>query len=212
MSNLFPIFINIHDKKCVVVGGGAVAERKIKTLLKYGARVVVISPDITEGIKKLVELKKISYIQKSYSINDIKDALLVVAATSDTTVNEQILRDAPFLVNPVENLSIQARTNNIRYIVPSILQKGDLTIAISTNFPAISKTIKGEIKNFYGKDFALYLKYLKKLRKELKGKILNQKRRKKIFIKIASKEIVSILRQKGFKKTKEEIDKIINET
>ncbi len=210
MSALFPVLIDIKGKKCVVIGGGVVAERKIKTLLKYGAHITVISPKITKSIEKLIQSNKISHIKKLYEKDDLKDALIVVAATSDRSVNEQIVRDAKFLVNNVEKGEDYIKTNNIKYIVPAILQKEELTIAISSEFPALSRTIREEIKKYYGKEFALYIRYLKKLRRELKKKISDTKKRRKIFREIASKEIVSILRQYGFKKAKEEIDRIIN--
>ncbi len=217
MSALFPVFIDIKGKKCVVIGGGKVAERKIKTLLKYKARVIVISPEITEEIKKLVSSGKVNYIKKEYSKNDIKDALLVVAATSDTKINAQIVKDAKFLVNNVTKEALQLNsqgkhTKNIEYIVPAIFTKGDLTVAISTQFPSLSRVLRDEIKDVYGKDFAYFLKYLKKLRKDTKRKIKDSKIRQELFKKITSKKIVSNLKQYGFKKTKEEIDRIIDET
>ncbi|MCX8034371.1 MAG: NAD-binding protein [Thermodesulfovibrio sp.] len=211
MSNFFPIFIDIKGKKCVVVGGGTVAERKIKKLLKYGADITVISPDITHNIQKLVEKGKIEYLRKNYSKNDIKNAFLVIAATSDSKINTQILKNAQFLVNSVEKKEIVKKTNNIEFIVPAIFEKGHLKIAVSTEFPALSRTIKEELQYNYGKEFALYLKFLKTLRKEIKDKIKDSKKRQKLFKKIASKQIVSILRQYGFKRAKEEIDRIINE-
>lgn len=212
MSDLFPVFIEIKDKKCVVIGGGVVAERKIKTLLNYGANIMVISPKITKSIEKLIQSNKISHIKKLYTKDDLKDALIVVAATSNSAVNKQIVKDAKFLVNSVEKREEYIKNDNIKYIVPAIFEKEGLIVAISTEFPALSKTLREEIKKYYGKDFALYIKYLKKLRGELKEKISDAKKRRKIFREIASKEIVSILRQDGFRKAKEEIDRIINES
>lgn len=212
MSDLFPVFIEIKDKKCVVIGGGVVAERKIKTLLNYGANIMVISPKITKSIEKLIQSNKISHIKKLYTKDDLKDALIVVAATSNSAVNKQIVKDAKFLVNSVEKREDYIKNDNIKYIVPAIFEKEGLIVAISTEFPALSKTLREEIKKYYGKDFALYIKYLKKLRGELKEKISDAKKRRKIFREIASKEIVSILRQDGFRKAKEEIDRIINES
>lgn len=212
MSDLFPVFIEIRDKKCVVIGGGAVAERKIKTLLNYGANITVISPKITKGIEKLIRSNKISHLKKTYTKNDLKDASIVVAATSNSAVNKQIVEDARFLVNSVEGRKDYIRNDSIRYIVPAIFEKEGLIVAISTEFPALSKTLREEIKKYYGKDFASYIKYLKKLREELREKISDAKKRRKIFREIASKEIVSILRQNGFRKAKEEIDRIINES
>lgn len=211
MYNFLPILINIKGKKCVVIGGGKVAERKIKTLLKYGADITVVSPDITEKLKKIIQKGKIKYLKKNYSKQDLKDAFLVVAATSDSKVNSQIQKDAKFLINCVDKKENFEESNNVEYIVPAVFEKENLKIAISTEFPALSKTIKKELNEIYGKEFALYLKYLKKIRKVIKEKIGDSKERQRLFRRIASNKIVSILRQCGFKKAKEEIDRIIRE-
>lgn len=211
MSNLFPVFIDITNKKCVVVGGGFVAERKIKTLLKYGAKVTVVSPNITEKINKLYLEGKITYLKKHYEKKDIRDAFLVVAATSSRQTNAQILRDAKFLVNVVEKISLNSQAKNVQYTVPAIFEKANLKMAISTEFPALSRLIKDELNHFFGKDFASYVRYLNKIRNQVKQKINDSRHRQRIFRKIASKKIVSIVRQYGFKKAKKEIERIINE-
>ncbi|MGC8937691.1 MAG: precorrin-2 dehydrogenase/sirohydrochlorin ferrochelatase family protein [Thermodesulfovibrio sp.] len=210
MAKLFPAFIDIKGKKCVVVGGGRVAERKIKTLLHYGARITLISPEINENIRKIVEKGQIEYIKKQFSKEDIDDAILVVAATSDEKLNAQIVKNAKFLENCVTATDV-SEIGGLLYNVPAIFNKADLTIAISTDFPALSKLLRDEISKSYGKEFALYLRYLKKLRKEIQKKIPETKRRQEIFKKIASKKIVSILKQYGFKKAKQEVEKILNE-
>ncbi|GAQ95103.1 precorrin-2 dehydrogenase [Thermodesulfovibrio aggregans] len=210
MTRLFPIFVDIKDKKCVVVGGGKVAERKIKTLLRYGAKVTLVSPEINENIRRIVEKGQIEYIKKEYDKEDIKDAYLVVASTSDEKLNSQIAKDARFLINCVSG-KCSLNTNGLLYNVPAILNKGDLTIAVSCEFPSLSRVIKDEISEIYGREFALYLKYLKKLRKEIQKKISDSKRRQAIFKMIASKKVVSILKQYGFKEAKKEVDRIINE-
>lgn len=210
MAKLFPILVNIKDKKCVVIGGGQVAERKIKTLLKYGAKVTLISPEISENLRKIVEKGQIDYIKRKYRKKDIEDAFLVVAATSDEKLNVRIAKDAKFLVNCVSG-QFPASINGLIYNVPAVFEKADLTVAVATQFPALSRLIRDEISKLYGKEFALYLKYLKTLRKEIQKKIPETKRRQKIFKKIASKKIVSILQQNGFKEAKKEIDKIIDE-
>lgn len=210
MKKYLPLFINLEGKKCVVVGGGKVAERKIKTLLKYGAKVTVVSPEITKKIAELVEKKKIQYLKKKYSSEDIEDAFLVIAATSDSSINQQILNDAKFLVNSVES-SLSINSSNISVIFPAIFERDSLQIAVSTEFPALSKTIRDELKQIYGKEFASYIEYLKKLRLDLREKIVDSKKRREVFRKIASQRVVSKLRQEGFKKAKEEIESIINE-
>lgn len=210
MSEFLPIFINIKGKKCVVIGGGAVAERKIKTLLKYGAQITVISPDITDYIQKKVSTGKIKYIKRKYIKKDVEDAILVVAATSDKQTNIKIAKDSSFLINSVETSKLR-NISGIVYTVPAIVRKGDLTIAVSTDFPALSRVIKNEISKLYGKEFASYLKYLKQIRKKIQGQISDSKKRQAIFRNIASEKIVSILRQYGFKEAKKEIEKIIDE-
>lgn len=208
MTKFFPVLINIRNQRCIVVGGGRVAERKIKTLLKYGAEITVISPEITENIKKLIERGKIKHIKRQYRKGDVKKAVLVVSATSDSKVNAQIAKEAEFLINTVEGKN---RTKGIKYIVPAIFEMGELTVSISTEFPALSKILRDEIAKLYGKEFALYLKYIKKIRKEIQEKISDSKKRQDIFRKVASKKIVSILKQYGFKEAKKEIDRILNE-
>lgn len=211
MQSFLPILINIKNKKCVVIGGGKVAERKIKTLLKYGADITLISPETTESLREIIQKGKIKYIKKKYSKKDLRDAVIVVAATSDSKVNSQIQKEAKFLINCVEQKESFEESNNVEYIVPAVFEKENLKIAISTEFPALSKTIKKELNEIYGKEFASYLKYLKKIRKVIKEKIRDSKERRRLFRKIASNKIVSILRQCGFKKAKEEIDRIIRE-
>ncbi len=208
MTKFCPVLINIENQKCVVVGGGSVAERKIKTLLKYGANITVISPEITDNIKKLIEKGKIKHFRRRYRKGDIKGAVLVVAATSDSRINAQILKEARFLINSADG---ENTTEGIKYIVPAIFEKGDLTIAVSTGFPSLSRILRNEISKLYGKEFALYLRYIKKARKEIQKKISENKRRQEIFRKIASKKIVLILKQYGFRQAKKEIDRIINE-
>ncbi|MEN2995273.1 MAG: bifunctional precorrin-2 dehydrogenase/sirohydrochlorin ferrochelatase [Thermodesulfovibrio sp.] len=210
MTKLFPIFADIRGKKCVVIGGGSVAERKIKTLLKYGAKITLISPKITKNLEEIVKKGQIDYKNTEYKEEDIKDAFLVVAATSDERLNIQIARKANFLVNCV-NRHDRVHIKGVLYNVPAVLNKGDLTVAVSTEFPALSKIIRDEISKLYGREFALYLRYLKKLRKEIQKKIPDTKRRQTIFKKVASKKIVSILRHYGFKQAKKEIEKILNE-
>jgi precorrin-2 dehydrogenase/sirohydrochlorin ferrochelatase len=211
MSTFLPILIDIRNKKCVVIGGGSVAERKTKTLLKHSANITVISPNITNNIKKLIQDRKIKYLKKNYVKDDLEDAFLVIAATSDSEVNAQIIRDAKFLVNNVEKVENLKTNDNIQFIFPAIFEWGGIKIAISTEFPALSKLIKEDFKDIYGKEFALYVRYLKKLRRIIKKNIENNKERERLFRKIASKKIVSVLRQQGFKKAKEEIERIIYE-
>ena len=90
---MYPLTVRVEKKRVVVIGGGKVAGFKIIPLLKQGADIVVVSPELDANLVKLVEEKKIRWYQREYEKSDIKDAFLVVAASSDAVLNEQIAED-----------------------------------------------------------------------------------------------------------------------
>src|SRR3989337_1417578 len=102
----FPINFCIKEKRCTVIGGGNVAERKAISLLKAGANVRIISPEITPKLKSLFEKGEIDYIERNYIYGDLKGSFLVFAATDDNAINEQIFketREENILLNIVDN-------------------------------------------------------------------------------------------------------------
>ncbi|MBI5741146.1 MAG: bifunctional precorrin-2 dehydrogenase/sirohydrochlorin ferrochelatase [Nitrospirae bacterium] len=189
----YPAFLNLKDRAAVVVGGGRVAERKARTLIRAGAVVKVISPVITAGLKKLADAGKISLIERNYRRGDLGEAFLVVAATSSVRTNTEAARHARHLVNVVDTPS------EGNFIAPSIISRGALTVAISTEgaSPAISKAIRKEIEKLYGPEFAKYLKFVKEARGKAAKKIADPEKRE-IFLKsLASKEALEAVRKKG---------------
>ena len=134
----YPAFLDLNNRKVVVVGGGRVSERKVRSLLKAGAVVEVVSPTVTTGLKKLNDQGKIRHKKKRYAKGDLRGAFVVIAGTSSGAVNEKIAQDSECLVNIID---IPADGN---FIVPSLIRRGNLTIAISTGgaSPAISKAVR----------------------------------------------------------------------
>jgi len=146
----YPINLNISGKLCVVIGGGPVAERKVKNLLRYGARVRVVSPDLTDRLSKWVSQRKIDYTRSEYRASHLKGAFLVYAATSDRRVNAEIARDAVkrgLLVNVADAPAEST------FILPAVVRKREISIAVSTNgiSPAKSVRIRDRIKQFIEK-------------------------------------------------------------
>jgi len=146
----YPINLNIKGKRCVVIGGGRVAERKVKNLLHCGARVRVVSPDLTKQLSKWVSQGRIDYIQREYQTSHLKRAFLVYAATSNRKVNAEIARDAAeqrLLVNVAD----AAREST--FILPAVLRKRGVSIAVSTNglSPAKSVHIRDRLKTLMDK-------------------------------------------------------------
>lgn len=197
--SFYPAFINLKGKECVVIGGGRVAERKVLTLIKCGARVKVISPSLTNHLEKLKKKGKIDHIERIYKKGDLKKAFLVVAATSDEEVNRNISIESPCLVNVVD------KPEMANFIVPSIVDRNPLIIAISTSgaSPALAKAIRRELETFYNKDFSKYLLFLRKIRNKAIVEIHNQKERERFLKYIGSTEIINVIRKKGFIKAKE---------
>jgi len=142
----YPVCINIQNKKIVIIGGGKVAERKIKGLLPYNAKIILVSPDLTNYLEKLVKEKRIKYINKKYSIKVIKNAFLVFACTSDSAVNKKIFSNATrqkIMVNVCD------KTELCDFTSPAVVKRNGLTIAISTDGknPELSKRFKEVMEN-----------------------------------------------------------------
>ena len=198
MKGAYPVFLNLKGRRAFVIGGGKVAERKILTLLKTDADITVISPELTKRIEKERLKGRIKHISRRCRKGDLKDAFLVISATDSQAVNKQVSEDAPFLVNVVDAPSL------CNFILPSIMRRGLLTIAVSTRgiSPALSKSIRKELEKLYSAGFADYLRLLEKVRKRAMKEIPDRKKRAEFLKSLASKEIVEMLRQKGVKEVK----------
>ena len=91
MTTFYPVFLNLTGRRCVIIGGGQVAEGKVSKLLDSGAKIIVISPDATQGIRDYADSGQIEYSLRKYQEGDLNGAFLVVAATNDRVVNQEIL-------------------------------------------------------------------------------------------------------------------------
>ncbi len=153
----YPVFLELEEKKTIVVGGGRVAERKILSLLKAGAKVVVVSPTVTEKLSRHAEKGSITHIKRCYQRGDLKDSFLTIAATDSKKVNARVAREAPLLCNVIDSAELS------NFIVPSSISRGDLMIAISTGggSPALARAIRLELENLYGPEFEQYLRKVK---------------------------------------------------
>jgi precorrin-2 dehydrogenase/sirohydrochlorin ferrochelatase len=190
----YPVFLNLKNKKAVVIGGGMVAERKVRALIRAGASVTIISPTLTQVLKKLKDKEQFTYIKRNYQRGDVNDAFLVIAASSSTRTNAEIARDANSLINVIDAPSVG------NFIAPSVVRRGPLTIAISTEgaSPALSKAIRKEMEKLYDKEFTLYLKFVESVRGKAMEKIADRKKRERFLKSLASGKILASIREKGF--------------
>ncbi len=140
----YPLNLSVEGRKCVVVGGGRVAERKVKGLLRSGADVQVISPELTEGLQRLVEEGRVSHHRRRYGPGTLSDAFLVFAATSERSVNAQIASDAR-ASGVLANVADSA--DECTFILPAIMEQDGILIAVSTGgrSPALAKRVRDRL-------------------------------------------------------------------
>jgi siroheme synthase-like protein len=165
----YPIFFNTQGKKCVVIGGGNVALRKIKILLECRAKVTVISPKPHPEISKLSEERAIRLIDRDYKAGDLKDAVIAIAGTDAKKVNRKVAdeaRKAGVLVNLADD------PERSDFIIPSFFRRGNLTVAVSTSgiSPALAKKIRAKLEKSFGVEYALLLSVIGEVRSAIKKK------------------------------------------
>ncbi len=166
MGSYYPAFLNLTGRRCVVIGAGEVAERKVATLLQAGALVTVVSPDGTAEIAHRAQVGEVTWRRRPYQAGDLRDAWLAIAATDDASVNRAIAREAEerhVLLNVIDVPSLCG------FIAPSIVQRGDLTIAISTagKSPAMARRVRREVERLFPPEYGELLDIVAEIREAL---------------------------------------------
>jgi precorrin-2 dehydrogenase/sirohydrochlorin ferrochelatase len=200
-KNYYPAFLDITGKKCVVIGGGRVAERKCSPLIRAGAQVVVISPKLTQGLEALKKRRLIRHIGRLYRRGDMQSAFMAIAATDSREINLKVVADAAIhkaLLNVVDNPQL------CNFIVPSVLRRGLLTIAISTGgvSPAMARTIRKSLEGLYSTELSKYLRLLNTIRTKAMQEIPDKGKRSALLKGLASQKIMRMLVQKGFREAR----------
>ncbi|MFC2041256.1 bifunctional precorrin-2 dehydrogenase/sirohydrochlorin ferrochelatase [Chloroflexota bacterium] len=161
----YPVFLNICGRRCVVVGGGQVALRKVRVLLEHGADVEVISPNLCTGLAQFAESGTIRALNRQYQTGDLRGALVAIAATGDNGVNQRVANEAhkkAVLVNVVDD------AENSDFIAPSYLRRGEVVIAISTagKSPALARKIRTRLEKELGDEYAALARLVSEVRAE----------------------------------------------
>lgn len=177
-----------------MVGGGSVAERKVNTLLQSGAVVTVVSPECTAPLSRLADSGHIIWKRGEFSSSDIRDSLLVIAATDNPGVNQAIFQaasQAGRLVNVADS------PEQCNFIVPSVIERGDLLIAVSTSgaSPALAKKVRQELEALFGEEYTRFLEIMAAVRKQALEEITEEKTRQEIFRQLVSSEMLSLIKQ-----------------
>jgi len=146
-----------------VIGGGRVAERKVKSLLAYGAKVKVISPELTGALALLRDQAQIEWLARPYRQGDLGGAFLVIAATDDPAVQDQVFAEAE-TNNTL--LNVADVPNRCNFILPATARSGDLSISVSTagRSPALAGKLRRELESMFGPEYGVLLGVLGALR------------------------------------------------
>lgn len=190
----FPVNLNIREKKVVVIGGGAVAARKVRDLLEAGANISVIDPKPTAFISRLAAKEKIYLIRRSYRTGDLQGAFLAVASTDRREVNLQIQREAAkkrILLNVVDQPEFCS------FVFPARIRRGEFLVTISTGgaSPALSKWARKKLERIFGPEYGHLVSLLGQLRERFRerGDLKRQARKLAAFL---NSPILSLLRRK----------------
>ena len=145
MPAYYPVYLNLQGRRCVIIGGGGVAEGKIARLLESGAEIRVISPDASPGIQRMADAGAIQWEPRPYRPGDLAGAFIAIAATNLREVNRRIFDEAEargVMLNAVDD------PPNCSFIAPSIVQRGPVTVAISTGgaSPALARKLRESLQ------------------------------------------------------------------
>ena len=164
----YPIFAVIEDKPCLVVGGGAVGERKVLDLMAAGARVTVVSRTLTPELAALADRGEITYLAEDFREAQVEGMALVMAATDDPKVNAAVSAAAQARAIWV---NVADEPEHCTFIVPAQVRRGELTLAISTGgaSPALARQLREELQQHFGPEYGPYLDLLKRVRSPTPG-------------------------------------------
>jgi precorrin-2 dehydrogenase len=210
MMSFYPICLDLEGKYCIVVGGGRVAERKVLGLIGCGARVLVISPELTEGLIGCHEEGAIKWLAREYRPGDLRQAFLVIAATNDEETQKQVYEEAVahnLLLNVAD---VPPRCN---FIMPAAVRQGDLIIAISTagKSPALARKLRMELEKRYGVEYKTLVDILGAIRPQILALGLLQSENEEIFTNLLHDEMAEWIRTGNWSELENHIAEILRD-
>lgn len=181
----YPVFLDLRGRRAVVVGGGKVAERKVRALLRARAAVNVISPELTPRLVLLAAMKRITVTPREYQKGDLDRARLVFAATDDPSAQQRVREDAE-AAGALVNLADDSRDSS--FLVPASFAQGDLQVAISTAgaSPALARRLRRQLQATVGNEYRAYLRFMREARRQVTRLIPNQQQRSRVFRELAA--------------------------
>ena len=189
----YPVNLDIQNRKCLVVGGGSVSTRKVMTLLECGAIITVVSPDVSEELLELAKKKMIELKKRHYEASDINGIFLVIGATDNEELNWQINKDAEL---QYKLCNIADRPEACNFILPSIVNRGNLVIAVSTSgkSPAFAKKMRQDLEKQFGEEYDEFLQLMGAIRKKALSEKHEPEAHKHLFEQLINRGLVDMVR------------------
>jgi uroporphyrin-III C-methyltransferase/precorrin-2 dehydrogenase/sirohydrochlorin ferrochelatase len=206
-AGYYPVLLDLRGRRAVVVGGGAVAEAKVGPLVDAGATVTVVAPALTPGLALRAREGGLAHLPRLYAAGDLEGAYLAIAATDDPEVNHAVHAEAEsrgVLINVVDDPPYCG------FILPSILRRGDLVVAVSTsgNAPALAVRIRERIERELGDEYARFLTLAGALRKPLAEQYPDFQVRKRLWYRLVDSDVLALLRAGDERRALERIAEI----
>ncbi len=206
----FPISLSVKDRRVTVIGGGHVAEERVQALLECNARVRVISPEVTETLESLSAAGKIELHLRTYESGDLAGSWAVLTATDDPSVNEAAWgesREGRIPINVTDDPS------KCDFIMPALLRRGDLTIAISTGgaSPALAARLRRRLSAIVGPEYGRLLEVLGRVRSRLKDSVADADERRRLHYRIVDSNILHQILELDVETVESRIDSIIRD-
>lgn len=189
----YPVLLDLAGRFCVVVGGGAIAEGKVGPLVAAGARVTVIAPALSPGLAAQHRAGRFAHVARAYQRGDLAGAFLVIGATDSPDVNHAVHAEATSigaLINVVDDVPYCG------FILPSILRRGDLTVAVSSagHAPALAVRVRERLARELGDEYGRFLELAAELRAPLARAVPDLQQRKTIWYRLVDSDVLALLR------------------
>lgn len=201
----YPAMLKLLHKRCVIIGGGSVAARKLASLCQAGADVAVVAPACCEELLQIAAANHVHIQNSAYEKSQLQQAFLVVAATDNKEVNRQITADAPFLCNNITEPELS------NFTVPSVIKNGSITVAVATGgIPAYTRLLKTYLRRVLTPEFAAFNDFLAAMRLEVKHIPSTPRQRTAFWRQTLTPEILDLLEQGNITTAKEKIVNAVN--
>lgn len=205
----YPVCVTVEGRPCLVVGGGAVAARKVGELCRCGASVTVISPEVSTAIDQLASEWGVAVERRPFVEADVEGFFLVVAATDDEAVNRAVARSAEehrALLNVVDQPEL------CQFTAPAVLRRGPLTIAVSTGgaSPALAGRVRDEIASALGQEWAAAVEAMGAFRERVIRETADDlEHRRRVLMRATRLDLARVIRDLGREGLEQQLDELL---